>query len=119
MGVAEDANEKSAYRKILALVLALHKAGIAEDIDELKRIAVKHYPESFKTLHKGKDGVFRYLPVRSQVIARYRRFLRRLHIVSPDELTLSPFGKGIAKNAKVRFSADLLEAVEATLDSMG
>ncbi|MCL4268822.1 MAG: caspase family protein [Anaerolineales bacterium] len=118
-GVSNEADEKTAYKKILIIcrVLALKKP--PKNLEALyKNLTTKHL-SSFQTLHKLEKGKFEYLPVKRNVISRYIRLLRSLELLEQNKLQLTGTGKKLATNWSSSYNLLLLNAIDKYLQKHG
>lgn len=118
-GVSNAPDEKTAYRKILAILQAIRENHLFPDIGSIYDLVLDDYPDIFQTLHKKANGSFEYLPVQEGVIYRYIRFLRLLGLVKPENLSLTTTGRSLTANGSRLYNTRLLEAIDEYLVRVG
>ena len=111
-GISSDLDEKTGYRKILAIVETIRANYVLPDIGSIYDLVLENYPDTFQTLHKNPNGSFEYFPVQEAVIYRYVRFLRSLGLVKSEDLSLTASGRGLTANSARNFNSRLLQAID-------
>jgi hypothetical protein len=118
-GLSAEADEKTAYRKILAICRTLDGTRHPKDLSSLYDALLARYSDSFQTLYKTAKGQFIYRPVNPTVVGRYIRLLRALHLVDDEELRLSSSGKILVSSWEKTYNQRLLRAIDNYLARLG
>jgi hypothetical protein len=118
-GVNELANDKTAYRKIMAIIEVLNGGQETTSTQALHRRLLSRYKSVFETLYKTAANEFVYKPVGIAVTQRYLRLLRSLGLVDMLSIELTTEGKRLGRNIRGRFNMGLLEAIEGYLAGIG
>jgi hypothetical protein len=116
-GINISPDEKTTYRKVLAIIIVLYKYRTLRDGHSLHNRLLKEYPREFETLVKKSDRTFAYEPVSISVTYRYLRFLEKLGIVGATRIRLSTIGIKMACHSKASFNSILLTQIDNYLNT--
>jgi hypothetical protein len=114
-GISTDIDEKTSYRKVLAIISILFQNPAVRDAQSLFSKLVHKYPREFETLVKKPNRVFAYEQVSIEVLHRYLRFLEKLGIVGATRIRLTQQGREMARRSNASFNALLLECIDHSL----
>lgn len=117
-GITPDADEKTAYRKILAICLTLASIKTPTNLTTLYHALLKSHRKSFETLYKTSSGLFSYQAVKPIVVYRYLRVMRALRLIADDNIELSLTGKRLVAHWKSNYNARLLDSIDSYLSSL-
>jgi hypothetical protein len=115
-GINLTIDEKTTYRKVLAIIIVLYKNRALRDAQALHNRLLREYPREFETLVKKPNRTFAYEPVSITVTYRYLRFLEKLGIVGATRIRLSPVGIKMAQRSKASFNTILLGQIDQYLN---
>jgi hypothetical protein len=118
-GVNELANDKTGYRKIMAIIEVLSGAQGTTSVEALHRRLLSRYKSVFETLYKTAANEFVYRPVSIAVTQRYLQLLRTLGLVHSFSTQLTSEGRRVGRNIRGRFNIGLLNAIEDYLKRIG